>query len=37
MSRVPGNAWAAQADDKCNREKTADDLARGTGKAERVR
>jgi alkylation response protein AidB-like acyl-CoA dehydrogenase len=26
MSRVPGNAWAAKADDKCSREKTADGL-----------
>ena len=25
-SRVPGNAWGAQAHDKCSREKTADDL-----------
>ena len=36
-SRVPGNAWAAQADDKCSREKTADGLFASTGKAERVR
>src|SRR5690606_41458254 len=38
---VPGNAWAARADGKCNREQTADGPAparvKGSGKGETVR
>jgi hypothetical protein len=34
---VPGNAWAARADGKCNRKQTADGTARRSGKGVRVR
>src|SRR5690606_8423275 len=37
QGRVPGNAWAARADGKCNREQTADGPSRGSGKGETVR
>src|SRR5690606_32055662 len=37
QGKVPGNAWAARADGKCNREQTADGRASGTGKGETVR
>ena len=37
QGRVPGNAWAARADGKCNREQTAERPARVRGKGETVR